>query len=137
MSAEAELAALLRPPQPGLRLIHLHLGRLQPAPTTEQRQAIRQTLRAVGKQADAWRLFDIANGDLLMLYQGLAFTAAEAACRQIAGLLPGATLTGKSPYPTPDAIVVNDPGPAGPLYDILELTSTAERVLRYLETVGA
>lgn len=137
MDAEAELAALLRPPQPGTRLIHLHLGRLQTAPTAEQRQAIRQTLRTLGKQADAWRLFDIANGDLLMLYQGLRYTAAETACKEIAGLLPGATLTGLSPYSTPGAIVVNDPGPAGPLYDILELTSTAERVLRYLETVSS
>ena len=137
MSAEAELAALLKPPQAGLRLIHLHLGRLQTAPSAEQRQAIRQVLRSLGKQADAWRLFDMANGDLLMLYQGLRYTAAETACKEIAGLLPGATLTGLHPYSTPAAIMVNNPGPAGPLYDILELTSTAERVLRDLEAAGA
>jgi len=128
VSAAAELAALLKAPQPGLRLIHLHLGRLQTAPTSEQRQAIRQTLRSLGKQADAWRLFDMANGDLLMLYQGLADTAAEAACRHVAGLLPNATLTGTSPY---------GPAEAGSLYSILQASDNGERVLRYLETVGA
>jgi hypothetical protein len=134
VSAAAELAALLKPPQPGLRLIHLHLGRLQPAPTAEQRQAIRQTLRTLGKQADAWRLFDIANGDLLMLYQGLAFTKAEAACKEVAGLLPCASLSGSSPYN--DGVAGLPPG--GPLYDIVPLAAdNTERVLRYLEAVGA
>jgi hypothetical protein len=137
MSAAAELAALLKPPQAGLRLIHLHLGRLQTAPSAEQRQAIRQTLRTLGKQADAWRLFDMANGDLLMLYQGLRYTAAEAACKQVAGLLPDSTLTGLSPYPAAGMIVVDDPGPAGPLYDIVQLSENTGPVLRYLEAAGA
>jgi len=130
VSADAELAALLKAPQAGTRLIHLHLGRLQTAPAAEQRQAIRQTLRELGKTADAWRLFDIANGDLLMLYQGLAASAADAACRKIAGLLAGATLTGANPYPTPDAIVIDDPGPAGPLYHVLADPSVALRCLK-------
>lgn len=119
MTAEQELVALLKASQPGQRLIHLHLGRLQMPPSAEQRQAIRQKLRELGRKADAWRLFDLPGGDLLMLYQGLAYTAAEETCRAIAGLLPGAALTGLNPYRSPEAIVVNDPGPQGPLYDVL------------------
>lgn len=115
MSAAAELAALLKAPQAGLRLIHLHLGRLQTAPSAEQRQSIRQLLRTLGKQADAWRLFDMANGDLLMLYQGLADTAAEAACRQVTGLLP-------------------DPPP---IFEIVDVAASRERLLCYLDSVSA
>jgi hypothetical protein len=129
VSVEAELAALLKASQPGTRLIHLHLGRLQAPPSVEQRQAIRKALRELGKTADAWRLFDIANGDLLMLYEGLKASAAEATCRQIAGLLPGAVLGGMNPYRSPEAILVNDPGPAGGLYDLLADPRMALRVI--------
>jgi hypothetical protein len=127
VSVEVELVALLKASQPGQRLIHLHLGRLQTQPSAEQRQAIRQKLRELGRKADAWRLFDISGGDLLMLYQGLAATAAEETCRAIAGLLPGAALTGANPYRMPEAIVVDDPGRG--LYDILADPRMALKVL--------
>lgn len=119
MSVDAELAALLKAPQAGLRLIHLHLGRLAPAPSAEQRQTIRQALRELGRQADAWRLFDIASGDLLMLYQGVDDAKVQAACRRVSELLPGASPTGINPYG----------GGAGALYDVLANPSDALRCL--------
>ncbi len=126
MAGEEELKALLMKPQAGLRLVHLHLGRLE-NPAIVDRKAVRYTLRELGKTAAAWRLFDIANGDLLMLYQGAADAAVEAACTQIVGLLPGARLAGVSPYGAAGA---------GPLYDIIPLTGNTSPVLRYLETAG-
>jgi len=85
--AVAELRALLQKPQAGLRLLHLPLGRFNP--TAEQRQAARQALRELGKTADAWRLFDMPDGDLLMLYQGAAPSAVQAATAKAAGVVPG------------------------------------------------
>lgn len=89
MDAVDELKALLQKPQAGLRLIHLPLGQLAPPPTAEQRTAVRQTLRELGKTADAWRLFDMPDGDLLMLYQGAREDSVQAARARAAALVPG------------------------------------------------
>lgn len=127
MSAEAELAALLKAPQAGLRLVHLHLGRLD-NPHACDRKILRTILRELGKKSDSWRLFDIANGDLLMLYRSLKYSAVEAACQEIAGLLVEARLGGSNPYPDGSM-------PPGPLYHIFDLSSNASNVLRYLEAM--
>ncbi len=127
MAGEDELKALLIKPQAGMCAIHVHLGRLD-NPAVYDRKVMRGILRDLGKKSDSWRLFDIANGDLLMLYRGVAFAAVEAACREIAGLLVESRLGGRSPYPDGSA-------PPGPTYHILELSSNAAHLLHYLESV--
>ena len=128
--AIAELRALLQKPQAGLRLVHLHLGRLE-NPAIIDRKAIRGILRDLGKRAAAWRLFDIANGDLIMLYQGVEYAAAEQICRDIAARLAETRLIGACPYPDE----VSTAGPEGPLYHIFDLAQNIGLVRRYLETV--
>ena len=120
--AVAELGALLQKPQAGLRLVHLHLGRLE-NPHVVERKAVRYTLREAGKKAAAWRLFDMPNGDLLFLYQGLAYSAVEEACKEIALMAIESPLTGASPYGTRPEV----------LFDIMDLASNAGPVLRYLD----
>lgn len=129
MTNEDELKALLLKPQAGLRLVHLHLGRLE-NPAIVDRKAVRYTLRELGKKAAAWRLFDIANGDLMFMYQGLAYSAVEAACREIALMAIETRLTGESPYGSPPSLHANDA-----LFDIFDLASNAGLVLRFLESV--
>jgi hypothetical protein len=125
--AIAELRALLQKPQAGLRLVHLHLGRLE-NPAIVDRKAVRYVLREAGKKAAAWRLFDMPDGDLLFLYQGLAYSAVEAACRDIALMAVETRLTGASPYGAPPSL---HPGDA--LFHIFDLASNAGLVLRYLD----
>lgn len=123
--AVAELRALLQKPQAGLRLVHLHLGRLA-NPAAVDRQLVRSRLRELGKKADAWRLFDMPNADLMFLYQGLPFSAVEAVCRDIARSV--GTPPGPSPYARTPSIHAEDA-----LFDVIELTAHAGIVLRYLD----
>jgi hypothetical protein len=131
MADQDELKALLAKPQAGLRLVHLHLGRLE-NPAVVDRKAVRYVLRELGKKAAAWRLFDIANGDLMFMYQGLAYSAVEAACREIALMAIESPLTGESPYPeSPPSLHAGDA-----LFHIFDLASNAGLVLRYLDGVS-
>ena len=119
MSDADELLALVQAARPGQLMVHLHLGRLETPPLVD-RQAIRKVLREVGKKADAWRLFDMANGDLVLLLHGVDPATAEGACRMIAGWALAVTR-------------IRGPGEA-PLYRILALPEQTKAALTSLVT---
>lgn len=108
----------------GLRLLHLHLSLLD---KTELSDAALMTrlLMEVASNAAQLHLFNMSNGDLLMLYKGLKFSSVEEVAKKIeASLLAKTRMIGTNPY-REEA-----------LYSILELSMNFVHVIRYVESIA-
>ncbi len=107
----------------GLRLVHLHLSLLSGSVALELR-TINRLLSEAAANAAYSQIYNISNGDILMFFKGLKFSAVEEACKKIEAILLGITqMTGANPYR--EAAV----------YSILELSLNFVHVLRYLEGI--
>ena len=124
---DAKLMALLQSAKKelqGLRLVHMHLSLLENTEFTDT-TLIARVLREIADQSAYLQIFNISNGDLIMLYKGLKFGAVEEVCKKIQALLLSKTrMVGSNPY--------REEG----LYTILELSLNFVHVIRFLENIG-
>jgi len=105
----------------GMRLVHLHLSLLDKQEMSDGPR-IQRLLAELGANAAHLQMFDMSNGDLIMLYKGLKFSSVEETCKKIeALLLSKAKLTGPNPYKEMQ------------IYSILELSLAFVHVIRYCE----
>jgi EAL domain-containing protein (putative c-di-GMP-specific phosphodiesterase class I) len=108
----------------GLRLLHLHLGLLENTEMSDT-ALINRLLAEVSANAAQLQMFNMSNGDIIMLYKGLKFSAVEEVCKKIEAQLLGKTrLKGTNPYKE------------NQVYSILELSLNFVHVIRYLESLG-
>lgn len=121
---DAKLLALLQSSSKelqGLRLVHLHLSLLDKVEMTDAPR-IQRLLAEVGANSAHLQMFDMSNGDMIMLYKGLKFSAVEEVCRKIeALLLAKSKLSGVNPYKESS------------IFSILELALNFVHVIRYCE----
>jgi hypothetical protein len=124
---DAKLMALLQSAKKelqGLRLVHLHLGLLENTEFTDT-ALITRVLKEVADNSAYLQIFNISNGDLIMLYKGLKFSTVEEVCKKIEQLLLTKTrMSGANPYKEES------------LYSILELSLNFVHVIRFLENIG-
>ena len=124
---DSKLMALLQSAKKelqGLRLVHLHLSLLENTEFTDT-TLITRVLKEISDNTSYLQIFNISNGDIIMLYKGLKFSAVEEVCKKIEQLLLSKTrMTGVNPYKE-DA-----------LYSILELSLNFVHVIRFLESIG-
>lgn len=125
---DAKLMALLQSAKKelqGLRLVHLHLGLLENTEFTDT-TLITRVLKEVADNSAYLQIFNISNGDIIMLYKGLKFGAVEEVCKKIETLLLARTrMMSLNPY--------KETG----LFSILELSLNFVHVIRYLEALGS
>ncbi len=108
----------------GLRLVHLHLSLLENTEFTDTTLIIR-VLKEISDNSAYLQIFNISNGDIIMLYKGLKFSSVEEVCKKIEQLLLARTrMVGPNPYKEPS------------LYSILELSLNFVHVIRFLESLG-
>ncbi|MBV8534256.1 MAG: hypothetical protein JO128_01615 [Alphaproteobacteria bacterium] len=108
----------------GLRLVHLHLSLLENTEFTDT-VLITRVLKEIADQSAYLQIFNISNGDLIMLYKGLKFSSVEEVCKKIEQLLLARTrMTGVNPYKEDS------------LFSILELSLNFVHVIRFLEGLG-
>jgi len=108
----------------GLRLVHLHLGMLENTEFTDT-TLITRVLKEVADNSAYLQIFNISNGDIIMLYKGLKFGSVEEVCKKIEMLLLAKTrMSGLNPY--------RETG----LFSILELSLNFVHVIRFLEGLG-
>jgi hypothetical protein len=124
---DAKLMALLQSAKKelqGLRLVHLHLGLLENTEFTDT-TLITRVLKEVADNSAYLQIFNISNGDIIMLYKGLKFGSVEEVCKKIEALLLARTrMVSLNPY--------KEQG----LFSILELSLNFVHVIRYLEALG-
>src|SRR5262245_37494754 len=124
---DAKLMALLQSAKKelqGLRLVHLHLSMLENTEFTDT-TLITRVLKEVADQSAYLQIFNISNGDIIMLYKGLKFGAVEEVCKKIEMLLFAKTrMVGPNPYRETS------------LFSILELSLNFVHVIRFLEANG-
>jgi hypothetical protein len=124
---DSKLMALLQSAKKelqGLRLVHLHLGLLENTEFTDTTLIIR-VLKEVADNSAYLQIFNISNGDIIMLYKGLKFASVEEVCKKIEALLLARTrMMSLNPYK------------GDTLYSILELSLNFVHVIRYLEALG-
>jgi hypothetical protein len=107
----------------GLRLVHLHLSLLENTEFTDTTLIIR-VLKEISDNSAYLQIFNISNGDIIMLYKGLKFSAVEEVCKKIEQLLLAKTrMKGPNPYKEQS------------LFSILELSLNFVHVIRFLESV--
>jgi hypothetical protein len=124
---DSKLMALLQSAKKelqGLRLVHLHLGLLENTEFTDTTLIIR-VLKEVADNSAYLQIFNISNGDIIMLYKGLKFASVEEVCKKIEMLLLAKT-----------RMVSLNPYRGETLYSILELSLNFVHVIRYLEVLG-
>jgi hypothetical protein len=108
----------------GLRLVHLHLGMLENTEFTDT-TLITRVLKEVADQSAYLQIFNISNGDIIMLYKGLKVGSVEEVCKKIEALLFAKTrMVGPNPYKE------------NSLFSILELSLNFVHVIRFLEGIG-
>jgi EAL domain-containing protein (putative c-di-GMP-specific phosphodiesterase class I) len=107
----------------GLRLVHLHIGLLENTELSDS-ALIMRLLNEAAANAAHLQIFNISNGDIIMLYKGLKFSSVEEVCKKIEQLLLSKSrMTGPNPYKEQS------------LYSILELSMNFVHVIRYLESI--
>jgi EAL domain-containing protein (putative c-di-GMP-specific phosphodiesterase class I) len=123
---DAKLLALLESANnelQGLRLLHLHLSLLDKTELSDM-ALITRLLMEVAANSAQLHLFNMSNGDVLMLYKGLKFSAVEDVAKKIeASLLAKTKMIGINPYKEES------------LYSILELSMNFVHVIRYVESI--
>ena len=107
----------------GLRLVHLHLGLLENTEFTDTALIVR-VLKEVSDNSAYLQIFNISNGDIIMLYKGLKFAVVEEVCKKIEALLLSKT-----------RLKLANPYKEDSLYSILELSLNFVHVIRFLESV--
>jgi len=108
----------------GLRLVHLHLSLLENTEFTDT-TLITRVLKEVADQSAYLQIFNISNGDIIMLYKGLKFGSVEEVCKKIEMLLFAKTrMVSPNPYRETS------------LFSILELSLNFVHVIRFLEAIG-
>ena len=108
----------------GLRLVHLHLSLLENTEFTDT-ALITRVLKEIADNSAYLQIFNISNGDIIMLYKGLKFSSVEEVCKKIEQVLFAKTrMTGPNPYKEES------------LYSILELSLNFVHVIRFLEAIG-
>lgn len=121
---DAKLMALLQSATQelhGVRFVHLHLCLLENIELADQ-ALITRLLTEVSANSGYVQLFRISNGDVIMFYKAVKFSAIEDACRKIeTALLAKTRMIGVNPY-REEAF-----------YSILELSLNFVHVIRYLE----
>jgi len=123
---DAKLMALLQSATKelhGVRFIHLHLCLLENTGLADM-ALITRLLTEVAANSGYVQLFHISNGDVIMFYKGVKFSAIEEACRKIEAAL----------FATTRMIGVNPYGEEA-LYSILDLSFNFVHVIRYLEAL--
>jgi EAL domain-containing protein (putative c-di-GMP-specific phosphodiesterase class I) len=107
----------------GMRLVHLHLSLLEKTELTDTTM-IERLLQEVAASAAHTQMFNMSNGDMLMIYKGLKFSAVEDMCKKIeASLMAKTKMTGPNPYKE------------NSVYSILELAMNFVHVIRYAESI--
>jgi EAL domain-containing protein (putative c-di-GMP-specific phosphodiesterase class I) len=107
----------------GLRLVHLHLSQLDNTELSDT-AVINRMLGEVSANAAHLQMFNMSNGDIIMLYKGLKFSAVEEVCKKIeAQLLAKTKMNGPNPYRENST------------YSILELSMNFVHVIRWLESI--
>jgi len=123
---DAKLMALLQSAKKelqGLRLVHLHLSLLENTEFTDT-ALITRVLKEIADNSAYLQIFNISNGDIIMLYKGLKFSSVEEVCKKIEQLLLAKTrMQGANPYKEDS------------LYSILELSLNFVHVIRFLEAI--
>ena len=108
----------------GMRLVHLHVSLLENTELNDT-NIINRLLGEVAANAAHLQMFNISNGDIIMLYKGLKYSAVEEVCKKIEAMLLAKTkMTGPNPYRE------------NHVYSILELSMNFVHVIRYLESIG-
>jgi len=108
----------------GMRMVHLHLSLLENTEINDT-NVINRMLSEVASNAAHLQMFNISNGDMIMLYKGLKFSAVEEVCKKIETMLFGKTkMTGPNPYKE------------NHVWSILELSMNFVHVIRYLEGIS-
>ena len=124
---DSKLMALLQSAKKelqGLRLVHLHLSLLENTEFTDT-TLITRVLREIADQSAYLQIFNISNGDIIMLYKGLKFSSVEEVCKKIEQLLLAKT-----------RMVSTNPYKEDSLFSILELSLNFVHVIRFLESIG-
>jgi EAL domain-containing protein (putative c-di-GMP-specific phosphodiesterase class I) len=107
----------------GMRLVHLHLSLLEKTELTDTTM-IERLLQEVAASAAHTQMFNMSNGDMLMIYKGLKFSAVEDMCKKIeASLMAKTKMTGPNPYKE------------NSVYSVLELSMNFVHVIRYAESI--
>jgi hypothetical protein len=123
---DAKLMALLQSATKelhGVRFVHLHLCLLENTELADM-ALITRLLTEVAANSGYVQLFHISNGDLIMFYKAVKFSAIEDACRKIeAALFAKTRMIGVNPY-----------GEEA-LYSILDLSHNFVHMIRYLEAL--
>lgn len=121
---DAKLMALLQSATRelhGIRFVHLHLCLLENTELADM-ALITRLLTEVSANSGYAQLFHISNGDVVMFYKAIKFSAVEEATRKIeAALFAKTHMVGVNPY-----------GEEA-LYSILELSHNFVHLIRYLE----
>lgn len=121
---DAKLMALLQSATEelhGIRFVHLHLCLLENIALADQ-ALITRLLTEVSANSGYVQLFRISNGDVIMFYKAVKFSAIEDACRKIeTAMLAKTRMIGVNPY-REEAF-----------YSILELSLNFVHLIRYLE----
>ena len=124
---DAKLLALLQSSSKelqGMRLVHLHLGLLEKVDLSDT-TSIQRALADLASNSAHVQMFDMSNGDVIMLYKGLKFSSVDEVCRKIeANLLSKSKMTGINPYKEQS------------LFSILELSLNFVHVIRYCESLA-
>ncbi len=82
---DAKLLALLQSSSKelqGMRLVHLHLGLLEKVELSDTTM-IQRALGELAANSAHVQMFDMSNGDIIMLYKGLKFSSVEEVCKKI------------------------------------------------------
>jgi EAL domain-containing protein (putative c-di-GMP-specific phosphodiesterase class I) len=123
---DAKLLALLQSSSKelqGMRLVHLHLGLLEKVELSDTTM-IQRALGELAANSAHVQMFDMSNGDIIMLYKGLKFSSVEEVCKKIeVSLLNKSKMTGVNPYKEQS------------LYSILELSMNFVHVIRFVESI--
>ncbi len=108
----------------GLRLIHLHLSLLKERDASSQ-LVVRTFLNELMSKASFLQIFNITNGDVIILYKGLKLASITEVCQKIEQLFLSKTvMTGPNPYREKA------------LYSIMELSLNFINVMRFIEDLG-
>jgi EAL domain-containing protein (putative c-di-GMP-specific phosphodiesterase class I) len=105
----------------GLRLVHLHLSLLQDKNYGDVHD-IRRTVQSIADNSAFLQMFNLSNGDALILYKGIKFSTITEACQKIETMMLARTkLTGPNPYRE------------NSLYSIMELSLNFATIIRFIE----
>lgn len=105
----------------GLRLIHLHLSLLREKDPTYQ-VLVRTVINELATKASYLQIFNIDNGDIIVVYKGLKLASITEVCQKIETVIMSKTI-----------MMELNPYRDASLYSIMELSLNFINVLRFVE----